>query len=152
MLAGKTGSGSESLIAENERFILFRDWMRRCFSIASKLKDYDKLQETIPRLLGDGSREKQKEFLAYGLDIFRICLQCNVGNHHLVRLAGEELDFVKKFSAYIHPDNIIRFEEEFNRAIFHIERNANANIVLTDLSHIIADIFKIPAIPQPKKV
>jgi DNA polymerase-3 subunit delta' len=152
MLAGKTGSGSISLETERERFITFREWMRRCFTISPNLKDYDKLQEIIPLLIGDGSREKQKEMLAYSLDIFRICLQYNVGNHHLVKLDGEELDFVKNFSKFIHPRNINYFDEEFNRAIFHIERNANAQIVLTDLSHLIARILKIPAAAQVKKV
>ncbi len=152
MLAGKTGQGTTTLETEQERFNIFREWMRRCFTIAGNLKDYDKLQETLPSLIGDGSREKQKEMLAYGLHIFRICLQYNVGNHHLVKLDGEELDFVKKFSPYIHPQNIEKFDEEFNRAIFHIERNANAQIVLTDLSHLIARILKIPAIPLAKKV
>jgi DNA polymerase-3 subunit delta' len=151
-LAGKTGSGSESLEADRERFVIFREWMRRCFTIAGNLKDYDKLLETIPNLIGDGSREKQKEMLAFGLDMFRICLQYNVGNHHLVKLYGEEFDFVKNFSSFIHPRNISHFEEEFNRAIFHIERNANAQIVFTDLSHLIARILKIPATVQTKKV
>ena len=152
MLAGKTGSGSISLEAERERFVVFREWMRRCFTIAGNLKDYDKLQETLPLLIGDGSREKQKEMLAYCLHMFRICLQYNVGNQHLVKLDGEELDFVKNFSPFIHPRNIEKFDEEFNRAIFHIERNANAMIVLTDLSHLIARILKIPASNQTKKV
>ena len=151
MLAGKSGSGSNSLEAERERFIVFREWMRRCFTIAGNLKDYDKLQETIPLLIGDGSREKQKEMLIYCLNMFRICLQYNVGNHHLVKLDGEEFDFVKNFSTFIHPRNISYFDDEFNRAIFHIERNANATIVLTDLSHLIARILKIPAVPQTKK-
>jgi DNA polymerase-3 subunit delta' len=152
MLAGKTGSGSVSLDAERERFVVFREWMRRCFTIAGNLKDYDKLQETIPQLLGDGSREKQKEMLTYSLQMFRICLLYHVGNHHLVKLDGEELAFVKNFSPFIHPRNIEKFDEEFNRAIFHIERNANALIVLTDLSHLIARILKIPAAQQTKNV
>jgi len=152
MLAGKTGSGSISLEAERERFVVFREWMRRCFTISKELKEYDKLQETIPLLLGDGSREKQKEMLTYSLNMFRICLQYNVGNQNLVKLDGEELEFVKNFSAFIHPRNISYFDDEFNRAIFHIERNANAQIVITDLSHLIARILKIPAVAQPKKV
>ena len=151
MLAGKTGSGNLSLAAEQERFNLFREWMRRCFTIAGNLKDYDKLLDVIPSLLGDGSREKQKEMLAYGLEMFRICLQYNVGNQHLVKLDGDELAFVKNFSPFIHPQNIEKFDEEFNRAIFHIERNANAQLVLTDLSHLIARILKIPAAPVAKK-
>jgi len=152
MLAGKTGSGSVSLEAERERFVVFREWMRRCFTISKDLKEYDKLQETIPLLIGDGSREKQKEMLAYSLEMFRICLQYHVGNQHLVKLDGEELDFVKNFSTFIHPRNINYFDEEFNLAISHIERNANATIVLTDLSHLIARILKIPSTPQSKKV
>lgn len=152
MFAGKNGSGAVSLETEHQRFITFREWMRRCFTISGNLKDYDKLQETIPLLIGDGSREKQKEMLAYSLDMFRICLQYNVGNHHLVKLDGDELAFVKNFSPFIHPRNIKKFDEELNRAIFHIERNANANIVLTDLSHLIARILKIPATPQVKNV
>ena len=152
MLAGKTGSGSISLETERQRFTTFREWMRRCFTIARDLKEYDKLQETIPLLIGDGSREKQKEFLGYALDMFRVCLQYNVGNHQLVKLDGDELAFVKNFSPFIHPRNIEKFDEEFNRAIFHIERNANANIVLTDLSHLIARILKIPATAETKKV
>lgn len=152
MLAGKSGTGTMGLEADYERFVLFRDWMRRCFTIAGNLKDYDKLQETIPLLVGDGSREKQKELLIYGLQMFRICLQYNVGNHNLVKLDGEQFEFVMKFSPYIHPRNIHLFDEEFNRAVFHIERNANATIVLTDLSHLIARILKIPATPQTKKV
>lgn len=151
MLAGKSGFGAVSLETEQERFVIFREWMRRCFTIAGNLKDYDKLQETLPSLLGDGSREKQKELLGYSLHMFRTCLQYHVGNHHLVKLDGEELAFVKNFSPYIHPQNIEKFDEEFNRAIFHIERNANANIVLTDLSHLIARILKIPTTPQYKK-
>jgi DNA polymerase-3 subunit delta' len=152
MLAGKTGSDSISLEAERNRFILFREWMRRCFTIAGNLKDYDKLQETIPLLLLDGSREKQKEMLTYGLHMFRVCLQYNVGNQQLVKLDGDELEFVKNFSRFIHPRNIEKFDEEFNRAIFHIERNANALIVLTDLSHLIARILKIPSMSQTKNV
>ncbi|MFN8134502.1 MAG: hypothetical protein U0Z17_04480 [Bacteroidales bacterium] len=151
MLAGKTGSGNLSLATEQERFNIFREWMRRCFTIAGNLKDYDKLLDVIPSLLGDGSREKQKEMLSYGLEMFRICLQYNVGNQHLVKLDGEELAFVKNFSPFIHPQNIEKFDEEFNRAIFHIERNANAQLVLTDLSHLIARILKIPATPVAKK-
>ena len=152
MLAGKNGSGTISLEAERERFVIVREWMRRCFTISKDLKEYDKLQETIPMLIGDGSREKQKEMLAYSLNMFRICLQYHVGNHLLVKLDGEELAFVKNFSPFIHPRNISYFDEELNRAIFHIERNANAPIVLTDLSHLIARILKIPATAQTKKV
>lgn len=137
---------------EKDRFILLRDWMRKIYIFGAKMREYDQLQEIISRIIGDGSREKQKEFLAYSLRILRLCLQFHVGNQHLVRYSGEELDFISKFSAFIHPRNISRIDEEINRAINHIERNANANFVLTDLSHILTRLLKIPAVAQSKKM
>ena len=143
---------SDFLLAEKQQFERFRDWMRKCYTTVKDWKDYDKLLEFIPQLQDDGSRERQKEFLIYCLQMFRICLQYNVGNYQLVRLDGEELEFVQKFSRFIHPRNVQYLDEEFNKAIFHIERNANANIVFTDLSHLIARILNIPAVSQAKKV
>lgn len=134
------------------RFRLFRDWMRACYTISNQLKDYEKLTGIITEIIDDGSREKLKETLSYALNMFHVCLQYNVGNTQAVRFDGEELDFIKGFSKFIHPYNIDRFEEEFNTAIFHIERNATPNIVITHLSLIISQILRIPASPQPKKV
>jgi DNA polymerase-3 subunit delta' len=125
--------------------------MRRIYVFGARQKEYDSLQETIVKLVGDGSREKQKEMLGYCLRIFRLCMQFHIGNQPLVRYSGEELEFISKFSAFIHPRNILQIDQEINRAIFHIERNANANIIFTDLSHIIARLIKIPAVAQTKK-
>jgi len=143
-----TGDGSDP---EKERFLLIRDWMRRIYVFGARQRDFDQLQEIIGRLLYEGSREKQKEILSYTLRILRLCLQYHIGNRELVRYSGEELEFISKFSAFIHPRNIALMEEEVNRAIFHIERNASANLVLTDLSNILARLLKIPALAQAKK-
>lgn len=150
-LAGRLTSQSEEQDEAKEAFYLLRDWMRKVYIFGVKQSDYDKLQEVIVQLIGDGSREKQKEFLAYALHIVQQCLQYHIGNHHLVKYMGEELDFISKFSAFIHPRNIAMIDEEINKAIFHIERNANANLVFTDLSHLLASLIKIPAVAQPKK-
>ena len=137
---------------ELERFRLFREWMRGCYTVSNQLKDYEKLTLTIASVIGDSSREKIKESLTYALEMFHVCLQYNVGNIQSVRYDGEELEFIKGFSKFIHPYNIDRFEEEFNKAIFHIERNALPSVVITHLSLIISQILRIPATPQPKKV
>ena len=151
-LAEQSTGDSNSVDLEKERFLLLRDWMRRIYVYGAKQKEYDLLQEVITRLVGDGSREKQKEILGYSLRIFRLCIQYHVGNKQLVLQLGEEFDFISKFAAFIHPRNISRINEEINRAIFHIERNANANIVFTDLSLIITRLIKIPAVAQLKKM
>lgn len=150
-LSGIVGSGIKAIDEERIRFELFREWMRRCFSMGSVFKDYDKFLELVPKLLMDNSREKQKEFLAYSLSMFRTCLHYHIGNHHLVKLVGEELEFVIKFSPFIHPRNIHFLTEEFNTAIQQIERNASANLIYTDLSHLLARILRMPASAQVKK-
>jgi len=150
-LADSADKETEAAHPEKEQFILLRDWMRKIYVFGAKQKEYDQLQEVITRLIGDGSREKQKEFLAYSLKVLRLCLQYHIGNKELVPYSGEELDFISKFAAFVHPRNIALFDSEINKAILHIERNANANFVFTDLSHMMARLIKIPSSAQSKK-
>ena len=78
-------------------------------------------------------REQQKQFLQYGLEIFRDCLMFNFGSTDLVRHSGEEKEFIVKFSRFIHQRNYERLLEEFNSAFYHVERNANPKILFMDL-------------------
>ncbi|HOW30249.1 MAG TPA: DNA polymerase III subunit delta [Bacteroidales bacterium] len=137
---------------DRERFELFREWMRRCWVITDKnivLKEYNLLLDLVSSIVSDGSREKQKDFLAYGLKLLRSCLHHNLGNKQLVKHSTYETEFIANFSRYIHIRNIAEFDEEFNKAIFHIERNVAGNLIFTDLSHTIARLLKI-APPQQR--
>ena len=78
-------------------------------------------------------REKQKQFLQYGLEIFRDCLMLNFGSAELVRHSGEEKDFITKFARFVHQRNYEKLLEEFNSAFYHVERNANPKILFMDL-------------------
>jgi DNA polymerase-3 subunit delta' len=89
-------------------------------------------------------REKQKNFLAYAERIIRNALLINYKNPHLASLNQEEKDFLAKFSRFITPDNVVSFSEEFEKAQYHIERNANPNILFMDLSMTIT-IFLLTA-------
>lgn len=125
-------------------FELFRDWLRQIYVIANKLKNFETLQETILAIAHDGNREKIKEFFAYALTIFEVCLNVNIGNTSRARYHNEELEFIMAFSKFIHPNNITYIENEINKAIMHIERNANAQIVITDLSITLSKLLRIP--------
>ena len=41
---------------------------------------------------------------------------------------------INKFSPFVHENNIEDISSELQDAIYHIERNGNAKIILTDLS------------------
>lgn len=89
-------------------------------------------------------RERQKNFLIYALHIMRESLILNYGDQALVKLGAEEQDFVKKFSPFIHKNNIEGFVEELNKAHFHMERNANAKILFMDLAFKFNELLNLP--------
>jgi DNA polymerase-3 subunit delta' len=90
-------------------------------------------------------REKQKQFLQYGLEIFRDCLMLNFGSADLIRHSGEEKEFIKKFSRFVHRRNYERLLEEFNSAFYHVERNANPKILFMDLVMKTNELIHLPA-------
>ena len=91
-----------------------------------------------------GGRERQKNFLNYALHILRESAMMNYGDDSLVKLSGDEQEFVKKFSPFIHGANIERFIEELNKAHFHMERNASAKILFMDLAFKFNELLSVP--------
>ena len=80
-------------------------------------------------------RETQKQFLHFCLEFFRQALLLNYGTENLVYFEPKSNDFdIKKFAPFVHENNIIDINKELEDAIYHIERNGNAKIILTDLS------------------
>ncbi|MBL7937021.1 MAG: hypothetical protein JNM51_14535 [Bacteroidia bacterium] len=90
-------------------------------------------------------REKQKQFLQYGLEIFRDCLMFNFGSVDLVRHSGEEKEFITKFARFVNQRNYEKLFEEFNSAFYHIERNANPKILFMDLIMKTNELINLPA-------
>jgi len=78
-------------------------------------------------------REKQKQFLQYGLEVFRDSLMYNYGDRNLVRLSGQEKQFLEKFAPFINLKNYEKLVEEFNSNYYYVERNANPKILFMDL-------------------
>ncbi len=120
-------------------FTRFREWMRMCYDWKiQKIMDFSSG-------ISKNGREQNKSFLQNSLNILRNCFIMNLSGENLLRLRDEEKTFVKKFSPFVNSQNVIRFTEEFNKAIYHIERNANAGIVFLDLSLTIVKLLRIKA-------
>lgn len=116
----------------------FAGWMRSCFR--SDMREVLNWTETVARI----GRERQKDFVSYALSMFRECLMMNFGSAALVRLSGDEMEFVKKFAPYITGTNASVLIEQFNRAIGHIERNANPKILFIHLSLHCMELLRKP--------
>jgi DNA polymerase-3 subunit delta' len=115
----------------------FLEWMRACLKF-----NLPKLREMADEL-SDTGREQQKLFLQNGLHILRECLMINYANHSMVRFEGEELESFKKFAPFVNQNNAGKFIEEFNKAHFHLERNAHFKILFTDLSFTASRLLQI---------
>lgn len=116
-----------SVEEENPYFPYFRTLMRLCYS-----NDVLGLLDWVGEASSLG-REQQKELLTESLRLLRESLMLNMNLEDISYLAGEEVDFGKKFSPFINQSNVYQVFAEFNAAIDHISRNGNAQIIFTDM-------------------
>lgn len=79
-------------------------------------------------------REKQKKFLNISLRMVRENFTMNVTGQTVVYMNDMEMNFSKKFYPFINETNIYQINEEFNKAVYHIEANGNAKIIFLDLA------------------
>lgn len=112
----------------------FITWIRAAFRAkgnAAVIQDLVAWSDTIAK----SGRETQKQFLEYCLQFFRQALLLNYKSPELVFLETQTPKFdLKNFAPFIHSGNILDIEKELNEALYHIERNGNAKIILLDLS------------------
>tara|TARA_R110000868_G_scaffold56899_2_gene176215 strand:+ start:3861 stop:5015 length:1155 start_codon:yes stop_codon:yes gene_type:complete len=80
-------------------------------------------------------RETQKQFLNFCINFFRQALLLNYNATELVYMQPKSDTFkLENFAPFIHDSNILEINDELQNAIYHIERNGNSKIILTDLS------------------
>ena len=112
---------------------LFINWVREAFQVKKK-PEFLKNIVFWGRNIATWNREKQKSFLNYCGEIFRLALLQNYGNESLVYKKIDSGGFKwESFSKFIHGANIQAIIEEISDADYNLERNANAKIVWTDL-------------------
>jgi len=110
---------------------LFMELNRNTFTFFKKGKEYPKVYGVVEQIAKLG-REKIKSFLEFSLLMYQQSLYLNKNITNLSRITSEEANFLKNFNQFVTPNNIETLYEETNNALFHIERNGNALIVLTD--------------------
>ncbi len=112
----------------------FITWIRAAFRARGNASVIEELINWSNEIAQSG-RETQKQFLQYCLHFFRQALLLNYKADTLVYLETTTAKFdLKNFAPFIHGNNIIGINETLNEAIYHIERNGNAKIILLDIS------------------
>ena len=109
-------------------------WVRAAFKAKGNpavISDLIQWSEQIAAL----GRETQKKFLQFCIDLFRQALLYNYETSSLVYMEPNVPNFtIAKFAPFVNGNNIHEIFQELSDAIYHIERNGNAKIILTDLS------------------
>ena len=111
----------------------FVAWIRTAFKAkgnASVVQQLIAWSDTIAKT----GRETQKRFLGYCLQFFRQAMLLNYKSDNLVFMETKTSFELSKFAPFVHSGNILDIEKELNDAMYHIERNGNAKIILLDLS------------------
>ena len=112
----------------------FIDWVRAAFRAkgnATAIHDLISWSEQIASL----GREPQKKFLNYCTEMFRQALLLNYQAEKLVYIEPTVDKFkLENFAPFVNGNNINDIFKELSDASYHIERNGNAKIILTDLS------------------
>ena len=106
----------------------FSSWMRLAYK--TDVVNISKWVDSISTM----GRKHQKLFLSYAIKMIRECLIFNFANKALLKTNEKESDFISKFAPFIHEDNSIIIIEELEKAIKAINRNANAKMLLFELS------------------
>jgi DNA polymerase-3 subunit delta' len=124
----------ESFLVEN-----FIKWMRLCY-----VSDVKETMEFVSELARIG-RERQKLFLSYSLRIIHSGMLLHFSVPQLARLNEKEKEFFVKFRSFITRINILQMANALEEAQFHIDRNANPNILFMDLSFKLHSLLKLAA-------
>ena len=117
----------------------FAEWMRLCYrqDLMALVKQADQF---------DGfSKERQKGLLEYGLHTCRDLFLWQQGAAELLRLPDTELTFIKNFAKVLTPDHVERIVADLNEAVFHLERNARAKMILLDMSLTFSRLIRVTA-------
>jgi DNA polymerase-3 subunit delta' len=113
---------------EEDAHIMFRDWMRQCW-----VKDFTALNQSNESFNKLG-KTAQKLFIQYAMNMMRHALVSEYMIDEKLKLNDDEQSFVSKFGKALSTQKLELITGEFNKAHYHLERNANVRILFLDLS------------------
>ncbi len=119
-------------------FNLFVSLMRTCYS--RKVPDMVTLGDQVAAL----SRDGQKNFIGYAIQLLRENFIMNQGDASLVYMMPYEESFAQKFAPFIHEANVFQMSDEFELAMAHIEQNGNCRIIMMDLMLKLTILLLVP--------
>ncbi|TAF46212.1 MAG: hypothetical protein EAZ51_01920 [Sphingobacteriales bacterium] len=126
---------------ENNYCETFITWMRYC--VQNRGIEMINYVDELAKM----GRENQKNFFKYGINLMREAVLCLSDMPALVHLPEKELDFISKFAKILTLAKAQSIATEFEKAHYHIERNANPKILFLDVSLMLIKLLKFNTFP-----
>ncbi len=114
--------------SENDNALMFLAWLRICY--LGKPQDIVAWSDKFAKL----GRENQKYFFDYGLYFMREYMVLKMTGNNEVRLSEKELTTAKNLTKVIEYGQISPISDILTDSAFHISRNANPKILMTDIT------------------
>ncbi|WP_423148814.1 ATP-binding protein [Rubrolithibacter danxiaensis] len=126
----------------NNNFNLFSNWLRMCFTNRGvQIIDFVEAAAKY-------GRENQKNFLRFGMKMFREVMITLSNARSLVNLPEAEKEFIFNVSKTLNLAQAEALYNELEKAHYHIERNANPKILFLDVSLQFVKILKFNTLPK----
>ena len=93
---------------------------------------YDQAQSVLTEVVGKG-REYQKQYLQLMLRMLRNILMLNTNNPQMLKVTHQEQSVLDKYRGILHLKQVSAMTALCNEALYHIARNGNTSLILTDL-------------------
>jgi DNA polymerase-3 subunit delta' len=107
---------------------MFVGWMRHCFKVS--FTEIFKLADAFAKLGKDG----QQQFIDYALEYIHGSVLYEFAGRDQALFDAKEAAFAAKFAPYITAGDISRLHDVLSEGHYLVERNANANLLFTNMS------------------
>ncbi|MCH7414780.1 hypothetical protein MM213_14865 [Belliella sp. R4-6] len=129
---------------QDENTSQIRDWYRLCFTL--KIGEILQLAE----IFAQKDKEAQKSLLLSGLNVLREVILSKSQLTGLMRSVPQDRGFIENLGIHVlDEEKIANMYIKMNQAHYHLERNASAKILFTDLSFQLARIMRKKTNAQP---
>lgn len=126
---GSISTASEYISEHSQEMnALYANWLRAVYT-----GQYDKIHEQIEKIY-QGNKEFQKLFLELSVKKMRDSLLYQIGLPQLALVTESEKVFQEKFSQVVNAKKVEQITRELEDSYRFLSGNANAQMVLTDLS------------------
>ena len=115
---------------------LLRDWLN------AALKNGPSAQTKWIEEINKLGREKQKQFLLYFIHLLQQSMRIRFAGNNEISMAETEKDFAIRLNKIANVNHQQAIIEELNKAVYYIERNANAKMLFHALTIKLYHIIK----------